>query len=81
MPNLDPDGYYDTPFWGKVKDPESGDDKRAMAMPITRYDNIVGRPKAIDDMDDASMAPILLLKTKESTISDQTIFNLVGQIW
>jgi hypothetical protein len=77
---LKPGGYYDTPMWGHMTTDE-GETVRVMVLPITRYDNILGRPRLITDMEKAIPTDISLLKAGEREVSDAIIFQKADQSW
>ena len=86
MPNvqhLDVSGYGDTMLWGK-EEGENGDIRKAGIFPITRYENNLNRPRTINEETSIAVTPnanFHLVVTETEEVSDDTIFELFGQIW
>lgn len=77
---LEIEGYYDAPLWGTVID-ENGIKKRVLAMPITRYSNILGRPRAVVNVANAGLMDFALMKAKVTDINDEEVYNRANQAW
>lgn len=73
-------GYYDTPFWGKITNPD-GSEEKIMAFPITRYANILGKPVVATNASTLGTPEFALLKTEELEIPDEEIFDRANQSW
>ena len=74
-------GYYDTPLWAKRK-LEDGTVEKIMCFPVTRYDNIIGKPAVVSNVNDIIGIPeFSLLKTQELEIPDDEIFGRANQSW
>lgn len=73
-------GYYDAPFWASMTN-ENGERVRVLALPITRYDNVLGRPQLLTDMETAIPSDFAFLKTGEREIPDEIIIQKADQTW
>lgn len=76
-------GYSDTLFWDKVEN-DDGTVSRRGVFPISRYNCILNRPRVINEgeyVTDTPNANFHLLVTETEEVSDDTVFNLIGQVW
>jgi hypothetical protein len=73
-------GYYDTPLWGTMANAE-GEKVRVLSFPITRYDNVLGRPKMLTNMETAVPSDFAFLKVGEREVPDDVIFQKADQTW
>lgn len=81
--HLDVTGYGDTFLWGK-EEGENGDIKKKGIFPISRYDNMLNRPRVITEDSSIAVTPnanFHLAVTDVEEVSDDKIFELFGQIW
>lgn len=76
-------GYSDEMLWGKEED-SNGKIKKRGIFPITRYDNILNRPRTITEDGSIANTPnadFHLVVTETEEVSDDVIFKLFGQTW
>lgn len=73
-------GYYDVPIWTKITNKE-GETVKVMALPITRYANVLGRPVVETNAMNLGSPEFAFLKTAEIEVNDEEIFNRAGQTW
>ena len=81
--HLDVSGYGDTMLWGK-EEGENGDIKKMGIFPISRYENMLNRPRTVTEDTSLAVTPnanFHLVVTETEEVSDDTIFELFGQIW
>lgn len=78
--NIKKGGYYDTPFWGEIKN-ENGESVKVMIMPITRYANVLGRPIVETNVMNLGNPEFAFLKTAKIEVSDDCIFSRANQSW
>lgn len=81
--HLDVSGYGDTILWGK-EEGDNGDIKKMGIFPISRYDNMLNRPRTVDEESSLAVTPnanFHLVVTETEEVSDDIIFELFGQIW
>lgn len=80
---LDIGGYYDHVEWAK-RELLDGTIKRFAVFPVTRYHNILNRPRVITEessMAATTNADFHLLTTDVEEVSDDEIYSMMGQIW
>ena len=73
-------GYYDVPLWAKRELPD-GTVEKIMTFPITRYDNIIGKPCVTRNASNLANPDFALLSTGEIEIPDEEIFGRANQTW
>lgn len=79
-----PEGnYLDVLNWGKTED-DLGESIKHVVFPITRYRNILNRPRLIDE--DVSVATVPsgdfhFVTTAVEEVDDNTIYDYFKQIW
>ena len=76
-------GYFDHMEWAKMETPD-GDIQRFGVFPITRYRNILNRPRIITEessMAATTNADFHFLTTEVEEVSDDLVFGWMGQIW
>ena len=52
--------------------------EEVILFPITRYENILGAPKVVDNLEDFVGAPFFFYQTDEVEVSDDVIDSLLG---
>lgn len=81
--HLDISGYGDTMLWEK-EEGENGDIKKMGIFPISRYDNMLNRPRTVTEDSSLALTPnanFHLVVTETEEVTDDEIFKLFGQIW
>lgn len=78
---LESKGFYDTPLWGEVEDPETGEMVKVMCMPFTRNANVIGRPQLGSTVTTSLGQDILFLQTAVHEMDDNLIFDIAKQTW
>lgn len=76
-------GYSDTMLWDK-EEQDDGTIKRRGVFPITRYHCVLNRPRVIEEGSALAVTPnadFHLLVVEAQEVDDDTIFNLIGQVW
>lgn len=76
-------GYSDLLLWEKEED-QNGKISRRGIFPFTRYPNILNRPRVITEESSVAVTPnadFHLLTTETEEVDDDTIYNLIGQVW
>lgn len=83
LQHLDVTGYGDILLWGKEEGEDGSIVKRGI-FPISRYDNMLNRPRTINEDTSLAVTPnadFHLVVTETEEVSDDEIFKLFGQIW
>lgn len=81
--HLDVSGYADQMTWIKNED-ENGRLRKTGIFPITRYPNVLNRPRTITEGETLAQTPnadFHLLTTDVEEVVDDKIFELFGQTW
>ena len=76
-------GYYDHLEWAKMELPD-GKEVKVVVFPITRYPNILNRPRVITEKSSMAVTPnanFPLLTTDDSEVSDDVIYEMFKQYW
>lgn len=76
-------GYHDTMLWGKFEE-DNGDIEKRGIFPVTRYANVMNRPRTITEDSSLASTPnadFHMVVTEVEEVSDDTIYDLFGQIW
>lgn len=80
---LPEEGYYDLIEWSKFETPD-GRTVKCPSFPVTRYPNILNRPRVIDENSTMALTPnanFHLLTTSVGELSDDIIYEMFGQTW
>lgn len=81
--HLDVAGYHDGLDW-YVEELPDGTIKKHAFFPITRYRNNLNRPRVITENSSMAATPnadFHLLTTEVEEVSDDLIYELMGQTW
>ena len=57
---------------------KTNDGQEMIAFPFTRYDNILGSPKIVNDLSTFKGAPFFFYQTDEVDVDDNTINIIMG---
>lgn len=63
------------------KENDTEDKKDVVGFPITRYDNVLNRPRAVDQPGKAKNSEFALFVCESEEVDDEDMFNLYGTIW
>ncbi len=80
---LDVAGFMDNLLWGKQKN-ASGNDVKYGVFPITRYRNVLNRPRVIPEEGNIAVTPngdFHLVVTDIEDIDDDAVYALYRQNW
>lgn len=73
----------DSQLWVKLEN-ALGDPVKAMFFPITRYRNVLNRPRLVTESDNVANMPngeFMLVTTEVEDVDEEVIFNLYKQTW
>ena len=76
-------GYMDSLIWVKVEN-AVGELTKYVFYPITRYRNIMNRPRVISESDNVAATPngeFHLVTTDIEDVDEQVLFELYRQTW
>lgn len=78
------EGAVDTLLWGKMEKGPQGDLAKFQVYPITRYRNVLNRPKLVTEAQSiagVAYGEFELVTTDVVDVDDELVANLYRQIW
>lgn len=60
---------------------DTDDKKEVIGFPFTRYDNVLNRPRAVDQPGKAKNSDFALFVCEAEEVDDEDIFKLYGTVW
>lgn len=78
---IESSGYSDVFLHFKEENEETSEAKERIGFPITRYDSLINRPRMITSIADTAISDFFLFIEGELEVSDDTIYEMFGQVW